>query len=61
MDVSTRAEDPRPLISSARCRELLGDEADSMTDQDIEDIRRHAESMAYIVVEMYQEGRPTPE
>ena len=26
-----------------------------MTDQDIEDIRRHAETMAGIVVEMYQE------
>jgi hypothetical protein len=26
-----------------------------MTDQDIEDIRRHAETMACIVVEMYRE------
>ena len=26
-----------------------------LTDQDIEDIRRHAETMACIVVEMYQE------
>jgi hypothetical protein len=26
-----------------------------MTDQDIEDIRRHAEAMACIVVEMYRE------
>jgi hypothetical protein len=26
-----------------------------MTDQDIEDIRRHAEMMACIVVEMHQE------
>ena len=42
-------------ISIARCRELLGEDAESMTDQDIEDIRRHAETMAGIVVEMYQE------
>ena len=42
-------------ISIARCRELLGDEAESMTDQDIAEIRRHAETMACIVVEMYQE------
>jgi hypothetical protein len=42
-------------ISIARCRELLGDEAESMTDQDIEDIRPHAETMAFIVVEMYRE------
>ena len=43
---------PEP-ISIARCRELLGED-ESMTDQDIEDIRRHAETMACIVVEMYQ-------
>ncbi len=48
--------DPRPEpISIPRCRELLGEDADSMTDQDIDDIRRHAEMMAGIVVEMYQE------
>ncbi len=48
--------EPRPEpISIARCRELLGEDAESMTDQDIEDIRRHAETMACIVVEMYQE------
>jgi hypothetical protein len=45
---------PEP-IPIARCRELLGEDAESMTDQDIEDIRRHAETMAGIVVEMYQE------
>ena len=49
-------EDPRPEpISIARCRELLGEDAESLTDQDIEDIRRHAETMAQIVVEIYQE------
>ena len=48
--------DPKPEpISIARCRELLGEDAKSMTDRDIEDIRRHAETMASIVVEMYQE------
>jgi len=45
---------PEP-ISIARCRELLGDEAESMTDQDMEDVRRHAETMACIVLEIYQE------
>ena len=34
---------------------MLGEDAESLTDQDIEDIRRHAETMAHIVVEMYQE------
>ncbi len=45
---------PEP-ISIARCRELLGQDAESMTDQDVEEIRQHAETMARIVVEMYQE------
>ena len=44
-------------ISLARCRELLGEDAESMTDRDIEDIRRHAETMACIVVEVYQQCR----
>ena len=47
---------PRPEpISIARCRELLGEDVETMTDQDIEDIRRHAETMAGIVIEMYEE------
>ena len=47
---------PEP-ISIARCRELLGEDAESMTDQDIEDVRRHAETMAGIVVEMFEAQR----
>ena len=48
--------DPRPEpIPIARCRELLGEDAESMTEQDVEEIRQHAETMACIVVEMYQE------
>jgi len=48
--------EPRPeSISVERCRELIGEDAESMTDQDVEEIRRHAETMACIVVEMYRE------
>jgi hypothetical protein len=46
---------PEP-ISTARSRELLGEEAESMTDQEVALIRRHAQTMVCIVVEMYQEG-----
>jgi hypothetical protein len=42
-------------VSIARCRELLGEEADLMTGRDIAEIRRHARAMAHIVVEMYDE------
>lgn len=46
---------PEP-ITIARCRELLGEEADSLTDQEVASIRRHAETMAWIMVEMYANG-----
>ena len=59
---SSNIADDRPEpISIARCRELLGEEAESMTDQEVALIRRHAETMACIVVEMYQEGCRIPE
>ena len=55
MEFIERADDRPEPISMARCRELLGAEAESMTDQEVALIRRHAETMAAIVVEMYQE------
>ena len=55
MEFVERADDRPEPISIARCRELLDDEAESMTDQEVALIRRHAETMAAIVVEMYQE------
>ena len=55
MEYVEQAEPMPEPISIARCRELLGEDAESMTDQDVEDIRRHAETMAGIVVEIYQE------
>ena len=56
MEFVERADDRPEQISIARCRELLGDEAESMNDQEIALIRRHAETMACIVVELYEEG-----
>ena len=45
----------------ARCRELLGDEADGLSDRDVERLRRHAEAMAHVVVEMFLEQRAAQE
>ena len=56
MEFVEHTDDRPESISIARCRELLGEEAESMTDQEIALIRRHAETMACIVVEMYREG-----
>lgn len=50
--------DPRPEpISIARCRELLGADAESMTDDEVVLIRQHAETMACILLEMHEERR----
>ena len=57
MDVVDRGDDRPEPISIARCRELLGDEADTLTYQDMEMICRHAETMAKIVVEVFMESR----
>lgn len=45
----------------ARCRELLGDEAAGLSDRDVERVRRHAETMANVVVEMFLEHRDAQE
>jgi hypothetical protein len=55
MEFVERADDRPERISIARCRELLGEEADSMTDEDVDLVRRHAETMASLVVELYRE------
>jgi hypothetical protein len=60
MDFVDRGDERPEPISIARCRELLGDEADTLTDQDVELIRRHAETMAQVVVQMYVESRRIP-
>ena len=48
-------------IPIARCRELLGEEADALTDHEVASIRRHAETMAWILVEMYASGNQVSE
>ncbi len=61
MEFVERAEDISEPIPITRCRELLAEEAESMTDQEVALIRRHAETMACIVVEMYQKSCRTAE
>ena len=36
----------------ARCRELLGDEADGLSDEEIDRVRRHADAVAHVIVEI---------
>ena len=50
MDVPECAEGIPEPISIGRCRELLGHEADALTDDEVMDIARHAEAMAHILI-----------
>jgi hypothetical protein len=41
----------------ARCRELLGDEAEGLSDEEIDHIRRHADGVAHVIVEIFLDQR----
>jgi hypothetical protein len=45
----------------ARCRELLGDEADTLSDEEIDRVRRHAEAVAHMIVEIFLDQRAEQE
>lgn len=49
------------LISIARCRELLAEEADGLSDHDIDRIRQHADAMARVILEAFLEQRAAEE
>lgn len=48
-------------ISIARCREVLGHEAEGLSDIEVDEIRRHAEVMAHVIVEIFLEQRAAQE
>jgi hypothetical protein len=52
MDVLDCAEQEAEPISVARCREMLGDDADTMSDDEVLIVARHAESLAHVVIEL---------
>ena len=49
MDEMFPAAETNDEISIDRCRELLGDEAAGLSDDDVEQIRRHAETIAHAI------------
>src|SRR5438876_3491256 len=49
--------DIRDPNTIARCRELLGDEAEGLSDDEIDQIRRQADTVAHVIVEMFLEQR----
>ena len=38
------------IVSLAKCRELLGDEAAGVSDEDLDLVRRHAAAMAHVLL-----------
>jgi hypothetical protein len=52
MDVLDRVKPESESISIAQCRELLGEEAEMMSDEEVLAIAHHAESLASVVIEL---------
>ena len=53
MDHADADEETAGTVSIARYRELLGQDAEGMSDQDIDVVRRHAETMAHVLIEVF--------
>jgi hypothetical protein len=47
-------------VSIARCREILGDEAADLSDAEVDQIRRHADAMAHVIIDVFLE-QPAPQ
>ena len=60
MDEIVPAGETHDEISIERCRELLGEEAVDLRDDEIDRIRRCADTVAHAVIEMFlDDERPT--
>ena len=49
--INVEADSERPGL--AECRELLGDEAAKLSDEQLDAIRQHAQAMAHVLVEIF--------
>jgi hypothetical protein len=61
-DAEARRDEPSQggVVPLARCRELLGDEAAGVSDEELDRVRRHAAAMAHVLVLAFLEDRSTP-
>jgi hypothetical protein len=60
MDVFDRVKPESESISIAQCRELLGEEAETMSDEEVLAIAHHAESLARVVIELAMQHDRVP-
>jgi hypothetical protein len=58
MDHELEIHEPMSIV---RCREILGHEADGLSDFEVDQIRRHADAMANVIVEIFLEQRAPQE
>ncbi len=61
MEYAHAADAEVDSVLIARCRELLGDEAEGLSDRDVDRIRQHADTMARAIVEVFLESRALQE
>ena len=59
MDEIFLADVTNDEISIDQCRELLGDEAADLSDEEVDRIRQRAETMAHVLIEVFLEDRST--
>lgn len=60
MDEIVPAGETNDEISIDRCRKLLGEEANDLCDDEVDRIRRCADTVAQVLIEMFvDEKRPT--
>ena len=51
---------PDPTLIE-RCHELLGEEADGLSDREVDQLRRHADALAHVIIDMYLEEQAASE
>ena len=57
-----RRDDERADANTiARCRAILGEDAEGFSDDEIDRIRRHADAVAHLIVDLYLEQRSLTE
>jgi hypothetical protein len=61
MEHASSVDEALDSISITRCRELLRDEAEGLSDQEIDLMRRHADTMAHVLIEIFLDSSATPQ
>jgi hypothetical protein len=49
------------MAGEIKCREILGDEAVELSDVEVDRIRRHADLMAHVIIDVFLEQRAAKE